>query len=941
MARMSLTMRNQASHSTTPLSMWSRRSSEPSGRCCRMKTCRKQVWQKLWWNWKCFLRKRWTDWRRKLLANADWPDGEGQGELHEKKASVPSRLPLFLLLLFLSLCCILSCLYFCVPLYLNTRLIPSVGVRDADCEVRRIGLMGADIADLRIGPEKRAAISISAAHIDYSLRGLFRKKIDCIRFSGVELRCGLKDGNFTLRGFDPKDVLAKSDPSPENAASALPLLPISVGRVEIRNASIICEWKEKSFRLPLELEIIPQDESQRVLNSTLRVYPRGQQLVLLSNADLLKKKIHFEFQSDKIDAGRWSDFFSQIPGLLLSGTCDIRGHADLEILPFRMHSFSARCEFHDAGSRYKSLTLQEEKGEPLALEIEGNEKQWQVAASSMVFASPLPIRVSGITCNVKTASDPLEISGSFRAELEKFGGNAEIPAQIIKPIPLNGNFFGNIFKNGAWEFRLNNSPSPNPCKFRIADTDIESKVPQFKVSAKGGQAQSLLKYGITIPQIQVRTPSATAEIASASVSGKGRFRDQLQLDGRLKLSGGAIRSSDFSIKGISSTLPLTWPWKKSNAAGKLSAKTLQWNQVNMGLLAGTVQQDQSGLTFQATHRSPLISGFVAEIYGICHIFSPDGPETEIRFSAHHKSPSDIDLEKLVPAVKGLAIQGKLEADGKLLAKDGGLTCSLNTRLSQATATFKEKDISVRGLQIAFSMPDCLAMRSAPKQGLKFESAAFGGLNFNDGSIAFQLEPGGAFFIEKGHVRWCGGNIHLHSLRISPGNEDYDLILYCDRLNLAMLLEQLGAASADGEGTVNGRIPIRLKNGKISFNDGFLFSTPGDGGTIHVTGAEMLTEGIPKDTPQYTQIELAREALKDYTYEWAKLRLVTQGENLQLKLQFDGKPAKALPFVYKKEIGGFVRVGAESKGSHFQGIRLDVSMGLPLDKILRYQHLFRQ
>jgi hypothetical protein len=88
------------------------------------------------------------------------------------------------------------------------------------------------------------------------------------------------------------------------------------------------------------------------------------------------------------------------------------------------------------------------------------------------------------------------------------------------------------------------------------------------------------------------------------------------------------------------------------------------------------------------------------------------------------------------------------------------------------------------------------------------------------------------------------------------------------------------------------------------------------------------------------MELAREALKDYDYAWAKLNLTSEGENLLLQMQMDGKPAKTLPFVYSKDVGGFVRVDVESEGSRFQGIRLDVNFNLPLNKLLRYKDLIK-
>jgi hypothetical protein len=88
------------------------------------------------------------------------------------------------------------------------------------------------------------------------------------------------------------------------------------------------------------------------------------------------------------------------------------------------------------------------------------------------------------------------------------------------------------------------------------------------------------------------------------------------------------------------------------------------------------------------------------------------------------------------------------------------------------------------------------------------------------------------------------------------------------------------------------------------------------------------------------MELAREALKDYDYSWAKLNITSEGEELLLQMQMDGKPAKMLPFVYRKDIGGFVKVEAGSKGSKFQGIRLDVNFRLPLNKMLQYKGLIK-
>jgi hypothetical protein len=252
----------------------------------------------------------------------------------------------------------------------------------------------------------------------------------------------------------------------------------------------------------------------------------------------------------------------------------------------------------------------------------------------------------------------------------------------------------------------------------------------------------------------------------------------------------------------------------------------------------------------------------------------------------------------------------------------------------------EYQLAIKGVQMSLSMPDLPDVRSAPGQQIRFSELSLGDLTTENGIMDFQIESLQSLLIEKIHFSWSGGKVDTQALRFSRGIEDYHVVLYCDRLNLARVLEQFGAAAAEGDGTVSGRIPIRYTKGGLSFNDGFLFSTPGAGGKIHLTGTEILTAGIPPDTPQFAQMELAREALKDYDYSWAKLRLNSEGENLLLQMQMDGKPAKTLPFVYKKELGGFIRVEAESEGSRFQGIRLDVNFRLPLNQLLQYKDLIK-
>jgi hypothetical protein len=183
---------------------------------------------------------------------------------------------------------------------------------------------------------------------------------------------------------------------------------------------------------------------------------------------------------------------------------------------------------------------------------------------------------------------------------------------------------------------------------------------------------------------------------------------------------------------------------------------------------------------------------------------------------------------------------------------------------------------------------------------------------------------------------CGGNINIQSFRFDTEKDEYLITLFCDRLSLAEILEQFGVFGVSGGGTVNGRIPVTISKGKISFQDGFLYSTPGGGGKINIKGTDMFKAGMTPGTPEYIQMDIASEALKAFDYSWVKLSLNTDNEELTVKLQFDGKPENKLPFRYDKELSRFQRVETVSEGSNFQGISLDVNFKLPLDELLNYK-----
>jgi hypothetical protein len=392
---------------------------------------------------------------------------------------------------------------------------------------------------------------------------------------------------------------------------------------------------------------------------------------------------------------------------------------------------------------------------------------------------------------------------------------------------------------------------------------------------------------------------------------------------------------DAALQGFSLEIPLIWPPNNNADAGVLGIDVLRFKEKNFGKIRATLRQNDHGGEIKGVYDSRMFPGLILRFDGSAKD-TPEGMETRIQFEiTNYKTRNTFNIGNFFLGADGIFIDGRLRLNGDFYKLGPKMKSSVHIDAHDVNVSMKEPEFTLKNVRIDFTLADLFQLQSLPHRHIQFDSATIGNIELNDGSIYFQMQSLDRFFIEKTTFKWCGGNVDTNAAIVSIPIENVGLTFYCDRLKLTRVLEQLGGVEGEGEGSVNGRIPVVYDDGKFRFDDGFLYSTPGDGGTIRLTGTDILMAGIPKGTPQFNQIDLTQEALKHYQYDWAKLDITTEQENLKLKLKLDGKPVEVLPFEYRQDSGGFVRVDAGSPGSRFQGLRLDINFNLPLDQVLKY------
>ncbi len=888
-----------------------------------------------------------------------------------------------------------------LPGYLESKVISifkeKAGIADLTLEFQELDLNGANLGSMRIGSAQNPALIVRSIHIDYSPGEIYQKKVKKIAASGVEIYCEYKNGRLGLRGFDLKEVLSRLESNTKTPAVSPSDRPFP-HRIEINNGMLIGIANDREYRIPFEVDMVSAKGTMSALHATARLYPRGQVLKFSARMDLAQNRIVSHLAAKELDLLRFGDIFHSMGGLNIAGIAGLEANVELQLQPFKVSSISGRYKSPAIDIRYKRLQFKNrsanpDHGKPLIIDFKGTGREkWHLALSGLEAVAPVAASIADMTATVEPSEEGYRISGNFNLSFDSSNGSmaGPVPLRFARPFDLPLKFSAVNTETGQWGFELaGRNTEPGGMKgpsLKYDNTHITSALPNVHLSVKKIDGDVSMAYRLRVSDVRIKAGDVNILSPQFVLNGKTGFTRNAQnrqvstidldlpgtvitLDsGKIRLNGlkvngkyqrdknedhTAIATVQFEntdveaaggslkVQGARGTIPLAFPAGNSKQKGTVSVSAAKYQNFNLGAIQADLRQTKTGISFDGTLKNPLIPELKTKFSGESHFASAKDHETRAQWEIFYPpSAPEIDLGKFLPTANGFMFKGIFLEQGNVVVGKKGIEARSKSSLSNGKLHHRKNKISVEGIQMDLRITDLVKMHSAPGQKLKFARASIGEMKIENGEIDFQIESPRSLLVEKSHFNWCDGKVDAPAVRFTSGIQTYNLILYCDRLNLAKVLQQFGAASVTAEGELNGRIPLRYQNGKLSFKDGFLFTTPGASGKIRMTDTDILTAGIPPDTPQYVQMELARKALEDYDYSWARLNLTSEGEDLLLNMQLDGKPAKSLPFVYRKDMGGFAKVEAGVQGSTFQGIRLDVNFRLPLNKIMQYRELIQ-
>ncbi len=880
-------------------------------------------------------------------------------------------------------------------------VLPAVMARlapmEVESDIRQFGFRSLDLADVkfRLAPGG-APLEADSIRLDYSI-GFGGVRINRMVLSGLKLEIETDaEGRWRLGGKQLGGEGAASAASGHTEPFSLARLAMRieaiVGEVQIKQAELVLYANEERVEIPFNLHLQLPYGGQTELTAELDLGSGRDRLAGVLRYDPYHERGNFAFDGRCRVPRRFSiigghELFGRFGGSL-SGSWKGDGIPSMAAVKFELTNLSLRYRDY-AFDREGTPTLRLDwNGSRLDGRLtEGIRVKWgnyaAVVGDCDVFAIPggegegleagvktaLDLRLSADhalragtesrfryrpdsgswegdgTWQLKGSAGHLSSGGDFAlatnpaaapgSETFRFRLSAETPAQSW-PLP----WFDSVFEMSASRLLAEVKRVKGEAAWKVSASNL---IPEVKWSSTvAGKSGVMLKevafnaaYDGVTPDISFAAGGIRAGAGNFAFSGGETALRLRHADGawRIGLDAGdiALDGKPLSIGHFAVELP--WGGaERAEGVIRLEKGSVFGSDLDF---SAPVIWDGAGWDFTGILQQNLAPAAKPELsvrLGLKPLF-----QSRMEFIVPRVSFNLADGEKLHPSLAGWKAAGELEFDSEYAFGFGSNSGRAALRLARTGVENEALKLHASGIEGRLELNNLPRLDSTSRQKLRVASAAIGPVELEKLLLEFQLLPG-ELLVNEASLAWCGGTIATYGLRLHKGIDEVKADLFCDGLRVADCINTFGFAKASGEGRIFGRIPVRLGKEGIHFEPGYLYSEPGVAEGLKLQGLEK-TLGLDPLAAGGTELDIAVEAMRDFRYDWVKLDFASEGEYLNLKTRFNGRPNRDLPFSFNQKENRFVRINRP--GARFLGIQLDLNSRVPLNQLLELQETYKK
>lgn len=169
------------------------------------------------------------------------------------------------------------------------------------------------------------------------------------------------------------------------------------------------------------------------------------------------------------------------------------------------------------------------------------------------------------------------------------------------------------------------------------------------------------------------------------------------------------------------------------------------------------------------------------------------------------------------------------------------------------------------------------LRTTGEQSLRFGQLQVAGMQFDGGRMRWQLETD-QVRVANAELDWLGGQLRAYALSFDVKRNDTEFVLYVDNVDVGRLLRLVKPLEGSGEGRLFGRMPVKLENGRWKLSTAYLYSMPGQEGSIRLSDTRPLMGLLAQAGVSREVRETLAEALRDFRFTTFGLELHPPAED---------------------------------------------------------------
>lgn len=748
---------------------------------------------------------------------------------------------------------------------------------------------------LSFGSEKQPGIGIAGFEAHYSPAMLLQRTIGRVVIDGAGIHLQERDGRVALRGLVLRDKNAARQERQE--FHALPPLPLVIREIAVTNSRVVVHGGEGPDRiLWVEGRITPrytdagakrrklaalsvdfQSKGALEMNAKIQVSSSGNSSNSSNsgklNGDTGKMSHVLDFKAVVEDLGEPLRHQKFFQDTEAVGRLRLQGTVAIEGIT-DITGYTASLELHDFTAKQRGFVMQSaDEDEPVTLKLVGDAHRVDYVLTGLRLREP--------------AESDVSLEGAYEFGSGNIAGEVALVPSLTSS-SVNVVYQGTLGQQMALDYSLTGE-----------SFTLDNSVDIAPFTAEGAVT-------ISGPEISGNLQGAVASIKD--------------------------RTHQIDLTGLSFSLPFSLPAGDADGSpGSVEIERIRYKDEHSGTFSAAITLKDDKVVANGLLTTPLHDTFALSCSGTAALDKSiriDCRLPEVRLSAGNM-PSYVTLPD------PLKFSGNVAGELHYAFSREGHGGQARIVISDAEVHYEQYTLA--DIAGSLDFPLLPRIQSSPDQLISIGRIELGKILMSDASINLRLDDPGSLLIERARLNWCGGRLETGGVYIKKSMETLNTTLYCDRLGYTELLTQLGVGDAEGQGALNGRLPLVIDSKGVEFDDGFLFSTPGQGGIVRFRNTARLRQGMSA-MKKAVYLDYSMDALENFSYNWTTLTFNSEDGELLLALELDGKPAE--PLSYRYEGGTIVPIGKQ-KSSAEQGqgirhpIRLNVNFRLPLSEFFHY------